>query len=141
MSSPLEIEDYNEEPIQYCKRCLSLKIKHEDAVASDYCGDCGCTDIQEASIYEWENLYRIKYKHDFIKKTDNYGHSIYYNMPIKKLKMKLYNSLNCEFIIKTLYPNFPKGLSKAESVIVFFDKLSKDHKIDTLRQLLSHIKL
>lgn len=61
--------DYNSEPVLYCKHCLSLKIlsvpKMED---SDYCDECGNTDIGQISIEEWENLYAQKYGHKFIEK-------------------------------------------------------------------------
>lgn len=55
-------EEYNNEPVHYCKQCLSLKVMRvagmDDAV---YCDDCGSTDIGEASIGEWEALYEQKF--------------------------------------------------------------------------------
>lgn len=64
--------DYNDEPVFYCKSCLSLKIK---TVASgldlDYCDECGCTDIEEASIEEWQALYRERYGFDYLTKELN----------------------------------------------------------------------
>lgn len=63
---------YNDEPVFYCKSCLSLKIK---TVASgldlDYCDECGCTDIEEASIEEWQALYRERYGFDYLTKELN----------------------------------------------------------------------
>lgn len=59
-------EEYNEEPVHYCKQCLSLKVMRvagmDDAV---YCDECGSTDIEEASIEEWEALFeeRHGFKH------------------------------------------------------------------------------
>ena len=41
---------YNNENVFYCKHCLSLKIR--SAEEQDYCGDCGSTNIEEASIFE-----------------------------------------------------------------------------------------
>lgn len=65
-------KDYNDEPVFYCKSCLSLKIK---TVASgldlDYCDECGCTDIEEASIEEWQALYRERYGFDYLTKELN----------------------------------------------------------------------
>ena len=42
---------YNDEYVYYCKHCLSLKIR--SAEEQDYCDDCGSTNIEEASIFEW----------------------------------------------------------------------------------------
>lgn len=51
--------DYNEEPIFYCKHCLSLTIKAIENV--DYCDECGGTDIEKTDIYTWEKEYKEKY--------------------------------------------------------------------------------
>lgn len=42
---------YNDENVFYCKHCLSLKIR--SAEEQDYCDDCGSTNIEETSIFEW----------------------------------------------------------------------------------------
>ena len=61
---------YDDEPVFYCRHCLSLKIRHvlnmED---SEYCDDCGSTDIEKCSIEDWEKLYRDKFGHNYL---DNY---------------------------------------------------------------------
>ena len=37
---------YNEEPVLYCKHCLSLKVRFVPRMKdSDYCDECGSTDI------------------------------------------------------------------------------------------------
>lgn len=60
--------DYNDEPVLYCKHCLSLKIRNIPIMEdSDYCDDCGSTDIEKASIEEWEILYNNKYGHKFLE--------------------------------------------------------------------------
>lgn len=60
--------DYNAEPVLYCKHCLSLKIRNIPKVEnSDYCDKCGSTDIGECSIEEWENMYYSKYGHKFLE--------------------------------------------------------------------------
>jgi hypothetical protein len=55
-------EAYEEEPIHYCKQCLSLKVMRvagiDDAV---YCDECGSTDIGEANIEEWEALFEQRH--------------------------------------------------------------------------------
>lgn len=52
--------DYNEEPVIYCKNCLSLKIMNFDGVA-DYCDKCGCTNTDSTDIESWEKMYINKY--------------------------------------------------------------------------------
>lgn len=54
--------DYNDEPVYYCKRCLSLKImrmKGFDDIC--YCDKCGSTDIESAQIEEWQAMYNERY--------------------------------------------------------------------------------
>lgn len=70
-----ETRSYNDEPVFYCKSCLSLGIK---TVASgldlDYCSDCGSTDIEQTHIEKWQKLYRDRYGFDFLtKKLNNNG--------------------------------------------------------------------
>lgn len=53
---------YNEEPVLYCKHCLSLKIKNIPCMEdSDYCDECSSTDIGETTISEWEKMYMAKF--------------------------------------------------------------------------------
>ena len=68
MSTLLEdiINASNEEPVAYCKHCLSLAIRVSDGEA-DYCVECGNTDIIEGSIKDWEELYKLKYGKPYIK--------------------------------------------------------------------------
>lgn len=47
-------EEYNREPVYYCKHCLSLKIL--TALDQDYCDDCGSSDIGITSIEDWEQM-------------------------------------------------------------------------------------
>lgn len=47
--------EYNDEPVYYCKSCLSLRIRTlPDLNNQMFCDVCGCTDIAESSIEEWE---------------------------------------------------------------------------------------
>ena len=48
---PKSKEEYNNIPVHYCIKCLSLKILVYDEETS-YCDDCGSTDIAEAHINE-----------------------------------------------------------------------------------------
>lgn len=50
---------YNEEPVYYCKDCLSLKIR--SAEDQDFCDKCGSANIGIASIFEWQQMYDEKY--------------------------------------------------------------------------------
>lgn len=60
--------DYNKEPVLYCKRCLSLKIMNIPKIEdSDYCDECGSTDVGKCSIEEWETLYKAKYGYNFLE--------------------------------------------------------------------------
>lgn len=52
-------EEYNNEPVYYCKDCLSLKIK--DFGIMDYCCDCGSTKIGKTCLEEYDELYLAKY--------------------------------------------------------------------------------
>lgn len=66
--------DYNREPVFYCRHCLSLKVKlmdeEHDTEFLDYCDDCGSTDIGQANIHDWEDMYRKKYGKDFLTEEE-----------------------------------------------------------------------
>lgn len=53
---------YNDEPVYFCKHCLSLKIMNESQLPDlDYCGDCGSTNIDTTDISTWEEMYKQRY--------------------------------------------------------------------------------
>lgn len=60
----LHSEDYNAEPVVYCKNCLSLKIMVLDE-NTDYCDECGNTDLGTTDIASWEKMYEKKYGKPF----------------------------------------------------------------------------
>ena len=63
----MEYFNYDDEPVHYCDRCLSLKVMYLDEDSDDtYCGDCGCTEIKETNIHVWKNMYKNKYKHNYL---------------------------------------------------------------------------
>lgn len=67
-------EQYNEEPVFYCKECLSLKIRTiVEGSDLDFCDNCGATNIAKTSIEEWEKMYRERYGFDHLtnKLVDN----------------------------------------------------------------------
>lgn len=63
-------QDYNSEPVFYCKHCLSLNIKSvDDSLDADYldfCDECGSTEIDTTDIYTWEKMYEQKYGRNFL---------------------------------------------------------------------------
>lgn len=63
-------ENYNEELVYYCSRCLSLAIKSE-IQNLDYCDSCGCTNIATTDINDWEYKYKTRYGFDYVKKKKN----------------------------------------------------------------------
>lgn len=52
--------EYDEEPVYYCKRCLSLRIR--TMRCGDYCDVCGSVSIGTASIFEHERLKQERIK-------------------------------------------------------------------------------
>lgn len=62
---------YDEEPVYYCKRCLSLNIRAIPFVTDqDYCADCGIIDVGVATIEEWKEMYKKKYGRDYVEKRE-----------------------------------------------------------------------
>ena len=120
----------------YCARCHSLKIKHEDALDTDYCAECGSTDILEDPIEVWEQKYERKYGKKFAVRTEDPKKSFIFNLPIEKLKQKVYDSPKWEVIIKSMFPRFPEGYGKADSVILFFNIIVKQNRLEELKLLL-----
>ena len=141
MSELFKLDDYDSEPVVYCSKCLSLNIKHEDIIDSDCCMDCGCTDMEVATIDVWENKWEKKYGHKFAVKSDDPRKSPVFKMSIGKLIAKVSDYPKWESIVKEIYGFIPKGFSKADVIVMFFDKLIKDNKLDSLRMLLYKKKI
>lgn len=128
--------DYNEEPVRYCSRCYSLKIKYEDAIDSEYCGECGCSDIEEASIYDWEKLYERRYHQKFVRDKLDYRNTPIYKASRIELQKILYNIPHWRDIVKRLYLDLPGRLIKEDAIMLLFNRLIKDNRLDDLRHLL-----
>ena len=60
---------YNEIPVFYCKKCLSLRIELIGDL--EYCDKCGSTNIDEAHINYWDKLYRQKYGKPYLNIEQN----------------------------------------------------------------------
>lgn len=64
--------DYNEVPVLYCKHCLSLNIRNIPRMEdSDYCDECGSTDIVECSIKSGRLYTRIDMDINSLKSINN----------------------------------------------------------------------
>lgn len=71
-------EDYNNVPVTYCKTCLKLHIKEVEFKKDDggkntdvaYCVDCSNTNMGQAHISEWEDMYEEKYGERFLTEKD-----------------------------------------------------------------------
>lgn len=55
-------DDYNDEPVFYCKHCLSLLIINDSQLPGlEYCKDCGSTNIESTHVLKWEEMYKQRY--------------------------------------------------------------------------------
>jgi hypothetical protein len=62
------MDNYNDIPVFYCKKCLSLKIK--SVIGMDYCDDCNSTNIDKCHIKEWEKMYEERYGYKLLEKPE-----------------------------------------------------------------------
>lgn len=53
--------NFDDEPVHYCKYCLSLD-NPETIDDTEYCKYCGSTEFEDSLIEEWENKFEAKYK-------------------------------------------------------------------------------
>lgn len=67
----MDKQEYNQEPVYYCKHCLSLKIRDAGLPELLYCDDCGLTDISSTNIEDWEKQYEIKYGFKYLNNKYN----------------------------------------------------------------------
>jgi hypothetical protein len=69
-------EGYENDPVTYCKTCMSIHIKTIDFEKGpegeerhvDYCVPCGNTDLGSVFLTEWEEMYAEKYGEKFLTK-------------------------------------------------------------------------
>lgn len=67
----MDKESYDDEPVYYCRRCLSLKICQMPMVEDQsYCEDCGNVSVAMSSFEEWDELYYEKYGHHYLEKEE-----------------------------------------------------------------------
>lgn len=62
------MDNYNDIPVFYCKKCLSLNIK--SVIGMDYCDDCNSTNIEQCHIEEWEKMYQERYGYKLLEKPE-----------------------------------------------------------------------
>lgn len=131
------LNDYDLEPVKYCPRCYSLRIGSIEGVEdSEYCMKCGCSEIEETGIDDWEHKYEERYGHKFVKRNTCPERTLIYGKSLAELKQDLYNDSDRMSIIKTIYRDFPQYLTPADTVLLFFDKLCKDGRINDFRESL-----
>lgn len=66
------LEDYNDVPVHYCSQCLSLKIINIPGSKDEcYCDICGNTEVKQAHIEEWEEMYKNKYDYKYLNLKGN----------------------------------------------------------------------
>jgi hypothetical protein len=64
-----QLNEYNSEPIFYCKNCLSLKIRVVPGLEDgEFCDECNSTNIGQCSIDEWRAMYKARHGFDFLDK-------------------------------------------------------------------------
>jgi len=68
-------EEYNELPVHFCKKCLSLAVmrlstsENRVGYGVDYCNECGNTVIGMTHIGVWEDMYKEFYDKPYIVKS------------------------------------------------------------------------
>lgn len=63
-------EEYNSEPVYYCKSCLSLSVTGDKHASGSYCIECGSSAIGRTSIELWQDAYRAKHGKDFLTEDE-----------------------------------------------------------------------
>ena len=68
MDNLKEEVNYNDEPVFDCERCMSLRIRFVNSLPnSEYCDNCGSTDVKSTDIEDWRNKFKNKYGYDHLE--------------------------------------------------------------------------
>lgn len=68
MDNLREEQNYNDIPVHYCERCLSLKIRFVQGLSnSEYCDECGSTEVNTMHINDWKITFKNKYGYDHLE--------------------------------------------------------------------------
>ena len=132
-----QIEDYNSEPVKYCSQCYSLKILYEEPIDFEYCATCGCSDILETSIEEWEKLYSERYGHKYVEKNPNQKLTFLSKCTEKELMRLLVHNDSWREIVYRLYPDFYGGYNRVDTLMLLFDRVRKDGRFNELRNIMT----
>lgn len=77
----------------------------------------------------WEERYGERY----IKRYRNPKKAYVYNLPMGDLKQLIYLSPFRREIIKSMYHDFPEYVTDIESVLLLYDNVCKDGRLNELR--------
>ena len=68
MDNLREEANYNDEPVFYCEKCMSLRIRFVNGLSnSEYCDNCGSTEINQSNIEDWRQQFKNKYGYDHLE--------------------------------------------------------------------------
>lgn len=129
------VSSYDLEPVRYCSKCYSLRVGYIEGVSnSDYCLDCGCTDIADAPIGEWERAYKDRYGRKFVERRIDPLKLKIYKMSWDELKQKFYSSSYYQEVIRAIYPRFPKYKSKEDAMLSFIGRIGEEHRVEEFKE-------
>lgn len=125
-------KEYNDEPVIYCPKCYSLNIIEDSVIGISYCKECGCTDFKETTIEEWESMYRERYGHKLVTKSEDLTKSPIYNMSRHRLMNMLFEMEDSDIIIFKMFPLAPKEMSRKERIMWAFAKIDTQDTIHAI---------
>lgn len=64
-------QDYNDIPVEYCTKCLSLRIINYQGRVKSYCEECGNVETATTHIDNWEEMYKKRYGIAFIPERNS----------------------------------------------------------------------
>ena len=83
-----------------------------------------------------EKKYERRYNHKFVVKNKDPRKSFIFGLSMDQIKKKVCQSDKWRDIIKAMYPHFPGGYSKVDSLILFFHTVLTQNETDKLKLLL-----
>lgn len=104
---------------------------------SDFCKSCGCTEISQTDIRTWERLYESRYGHKYVERPADPVRARIGTLTWEELKRMFCTHRCCEGIIWQMYPRLSRRLPKADAMLLFFDKVMKDGRIEELKDWIS----
>ena len=64
------MDEYNNEPMHFCKTCLSANIRELSSSNLFVCGECGNSKLDEAKVNDWIEMYTKEYGKPFLSIED-----------------------------------------------------------------------